>query len=82
MRVLNDNNQWVGDGQTIDVGQHVRQVWRCKMTDALAIISEYIQMLQTGHVKEGLREASKQEIEFGTALLQAVAADIEARGVK
>lgn len=44
---------------------------------ALDIISEYIQMLQAGHVKEGLREASKDEIEFGTALLQAVAADIE-----
>ncbi len=50
------------------------------MTDALAIISEYIQMLQGGRIKEGLREASKEEIEFGVALLQAVAADIEAMG--
>lgn len=33
-------------------------------------------MLQAGRVKEGLREASKEEIEFGTALLQAIAADM------
>lgn len=33
-------------------------------------------MLNSGHVKEGLREASKEEIEFSTALLQAIAADI------
>jgi len=45
---------------------------------ALDIISEYIQMLNSGHVKEGLREASKEEVEFGTSLLQAIAADIEA----
>jgi len=45
---------------------------------ALRIISEYIQMLKSGHVKEGLREATKEEIEFGVALLHAVAADIEA----
>jgi len=49
-----------------------------KKTAALKIISEYIQMLKSGHVKEGLREATKAEIEFGVALLQAVAADIEA----
>lgn len=48
------------------------------MNPALKIINEYIQMLQAGHVKEGLREASKEEIEFSTALLQAIAADIEA----
>lgn len=46
------------------------------MKTATDVISEYIQMLQAGHVKEGLREATKEEIEFGTALLQAVAADI------
>jgi len=45
---------------------------------ALDIISEYIRMLNSGHVKEGLRSATASEIEFGTALLQAVAADIEA----
>ncbi len=50
------------------------------MTDALAIISEYIRMLEAGHVKQLGREASKEEIEFGVALLQAVAADIEAMG--
>ena len=33
-------------------------------------------MLEGGRVKEGLRAASKEEIEFGTALLQAVAADV------
>ena len=48
------------------------------MNPALAVINQYIQMLQAGRVKEGLRAASQQEIEFGTALLQAVAADIEA----
>ena len=46
------------------------------MNTALAVINQYIQMLEGGRVKEGLREASQQEIEFGTALLQAVAADI------
>jgi hypothetical protein len=45
---------------------------------AVKIVSEYIQMLKSGHVKEGLREATKEETEFGIALLQAVAADIEA----
>jgi len=42
----------------------------------LGIIRTYIEMLNSGHVKEGLREASKEEIEFSTALLQAIAADI------
>ncbi len=42
------------------------------------IIEEYSQMLRRGHVKEGLREASKEEIEFGIALLQVIAADIAA----
>ncbi len=42
------------------------------------IIEEYIQMLAAGHVKEGLREASKEEVEFAIALLQAIAADIGA----
>ena len=46
------------------------------MNPALAVINQYIQMLQDGRIKEGLREASQQEIEFGTALLQAVAADV------
>ena len=46
------------------------------MNPALAVINQYIQMLQGGRVKEGLREASQQEIEFGTALLKAVAADV------
>jgi len=49
------------------------------MTDALTIINSHIQMLQGGRVKTGLREASKEEIEFGTSLLIAVAADIEAK---
>ena len=52
------------------------------MNPALKIVSEYIQMLQSGHVKKGLREASKEEIEFGTSLLQAIAADIEALPTK
>ena len=43
----------------------------------IEIIEEYIQMLRRGDVKEGLREASKEEIEFGIALLQAVIGDIE-----
>jgi hypothetical protein len=47
---------------------------------ATEIISEYIQMLAAGHVKEGLQEATKEEVKFGIALLQAVAADIEATG--
>ena len=46
------------------------------MNPALVVINQYIQMLQGGRIKEGLREASQQEIEFGTALLQAVAADV------
>ena len=46
------------------------------MNPALTVINQYIQMLQGGRIKEGLREASQQEIEFGTALLQAVAADV------
>jgi len=46
------------------------------LNPALAVINQYIQMLEGGRVKEGLREASQQEIEFGTALLQAVAADV------
>jgi hypothetical protein len=45
---------------------------------SLKIISEYIQMLNAGRVKEGLREPSKEEVEFSIALLQAIAADIEA----
>ncbi len=45
---------------------------------AITIIEEYIQMLVAGHVKEGLREASKEEVEFAIALLQAIAADIGA----
>ena len=45
----------------------------------LAIIKGYIEMLEAGHIKEGLRMASKEETEFGIALLQAVAADIEAK---
>ncbi len=44
----------------------------------IEIIEEYIQMLRKGDVKEGLREASKEEVEFGLALLQALAADIQA----
>ena len=44
----------------------------------IEIIEEYIQMLAAGYVKEGLREASKEEVEFAIALLQAVAADIMA----
>jgi len=49
------------------------------MNQSLEVISEYIKMLSSGHVKEGLREATKEEIEFGISLLQAVAADIEAK---
>ncbi len=45
---------------------------------AITIIEEYIQMLVAGHVKEGLREASKEEVAFAIALLQAIAADIGA----
>jgi hypothetical protein len=48
------------------------------MRSALNIISEYIQLLSSGRVKEGLRSATTSEIEFGIALLQALAADIEA----
>ena len=44
----------------------------------IEIIEEYIRMLAAGHVKEGLREASKEEVEFGLALLQVIAADIGA----
>jgi len=48
-------------------------------SEALKVIKEYIQMLAAGHVKVGVHEASKEEAEFGIALLQAVVADIEAR---
>ena len=45
----------------------------------LQLIHGYIQMLADGHIKEGLREATKEETEFGIALLNAVVADIEAQ---
>jgi len=49
------------------------------MNPALKIINEYIHMLDAGRVEElNQRQASKQEIEFGIALLQAITADIEA----
>jgi hypothetical protein len=48
------------------------------MNRALGIIHDYIEMLQAGHIKEGLREATDSEVEFGISLLQAVAADIAA----
>ncbi len=45
---------------------------------AIEIIEEYSQMLRRGDVKEGLRAASKEEVEFGLALLLVLAADIQA----
>jgi len=53
-----------------------------KMTEALTIINSYIRMLESGHVKEGLWMASKEETEFGIVLLHAVAEDIEAKDGK
>ncbi len=47
-------------------------------TVSLKIINEYIQMLNSGHVKVGLYEATKEQVEFSILLLQAIAADIEA----
>jgi hypothetical protein len=44
----------------------------------MEIIHSYIQMLADGHIKEGLGEATEKEVKFGMALLDAVAADIEA----
>ena len=53
------------------------QVAEARQKD-IQIVHGYISMLQAGHIKEGLREATPEEIEFGTALLEAVAADIKA----
>ncbi len=41
------------------------------------IISEYIRLLTTGHVKGIGRDFTKEETELCVSLLQAVAADIE-----
>ena len=48
------------------------------MKTPLEIISENIRLLQSGHVKEGLQEVTKEQIDFGILLLQIVAAEIEA----
>jgi len=62
----------------VPVGQAASEKEEGMSKSPIDIIEEYIQMLAAGHVKEGLREASKEEVEFAIALLQAIAADIGA----